>query len=43
MEREQQFLAMLDSVRFVKGTHLKLILKDGSGTILAELVRRGPD
>lgn len=43
MEREQQFLAMLSSVRYAEGTHLKLILKDGEGSVLAELVRRDPD
>jgi heat shock protein HslJ len=43
MEREKQFLAMLSNVRYATGTHLKLILKDGSGSILAELVRRDPE
>jgi heat shock protein HslJ len=43
MERERQFLAILSNARSATGTHLKLVLKDGSGKILAELVRRDPD
>ena len=43
MEREQQFLTMLGNVRYAEATHLKLILKDGKGKSLAELVRRDAD
>ena len=30
MEREQQFLAMLSTVRHVEATHLQRTLKDGN-------------
>jgi putative lipoprotein len=43
MKREQDFLAMLVDVRHAEGSHLKLILKDSNGKVLAELVRRDPD
>ena len=43
MEREQQFLTMLGKARYAEADHLKLILKDGNGEVLAELVRRDGD
>ena len=43
MRREQQFLAMLASVRLAAGTRLKLILKKDDGEVVTELVRRDPD
>jgi putative lipoprotein len=43
MELEQQFLAMLGNVRYAEASHLQLILKEGSGKVLAELVRRDAD
>ena len=43
MEREQEFHAMLGNVRYAEASHLKLILKDGNGKGLAELVRRDVD
>ena len=43
MEREQQFLIMLGQVRYAEASDLKLILKDGNGEVLAELVRRDGD
>jgi putative lipoprotein len=43
MEREQEFLTMLAQVRHAEASHLKLTLKDGKGTVLAELVRRDAD
>jgi putative lipoprotein len=43
MEREQEFLAMLGNVRYAEVNHPTLILKDGNGKELAELVRRDAD
>jgi len=43
MKREQEFAALLSKVRFAEATHLKLVLKDADGEVLAELVRRDPD
>jgi len=43
MLSERQFLTMLGIVSYAEGTHLKLLLKDGSGDVLAELVRRDPN
>jgi heat shock protein HslJ len=43
MLSERQFLTVLGNVSYADRTHLKLLLKDGSGDILAELVRRDPD
>jgi heat shock protein HslJ len=43
MEGEQEFLALLGKIRHVDRTNLQLILKDGDGNVLAELIRRDPD
>jgi heat shock protein HslJ len=43
MLSKRQFLTMLGIVSYAEGTHLKLLLKDGSGDVLAELVRRDPN
>jgi heat shock protein HslJ len=43
MKREQAFLALLGKIRHVDRTHLQLILKDGDGNVLAELIRRDLD
>jgi len=43
MEGEQQFLTMLGYVRSAEASHLKLVLRDGNGEVLAELVRRDGD
>ena len=43
MEGEQQFLTMLGYVRSADASHLKLVLRDGNGEVLAELVRRDGD
>jgi heat shock protein HslJ len=40
MKREQQFLDLLSKIRSAEGSHLRLILKDAKGDVLAELVRR---
>jgi heat shock protein HslJ len=39
MKREQEFLDLLGKIRHVDRTHLQLILKDGDGNVLAELIR----
>jgi len=43
MEREQQFLTMLGYVRSAEASQLKLVLRDGNGEVLAELVSRDGD
>jgi heat shock protein HslJ len=43
MQREQEFLALLGKIRHVDRTQLQLILKDGDGNVLAELIRRDID
>jgi len=43
MEQEQQFLTMLGNVRSAEVSRPTLILKDGNGKELAELVRRDAD
>jgi len=40
MKREQEFLALLGKIRHVDRANLQLILKDGEGNVLAELMRR---
>jgi heat shock protein HslJ len=43
MERERQFLLMLEGVRNAEVARLKLVLRDSKGQVLAELIRRDPD
>ncbi|HML93624.1 META domain-containing protein [Methyloceanibacter sp.] len=43
MEREKEFLTMLEETRIADARRRKLILKDADGETLAELVRRGAD
>ena len=43
MEREREFATTLGSTRMAEASTTRLILKDGEGKTLAELVRRDPD
>ena len=43
MEREQQFLVVLEKVRHAEANHSKLTLRDADGNVLAELKRRDAD
>jgi heat shock protein HslJ len=43
MQKEQRFFEMLEAVRTVDATHMKLVLKDETGKDLAVLVRRDWD
>ena len=43
MQRERQFLAILEEVRRVEASHSKRTLKDADGNVLGELRRRDVD